>query len=99
MEDLCKSGSESLKIFGGTEFSRESRFMRLYEKHIELKNTSEVEKCKASLRRSAFLKFSIVGQDAMIVKRDIRVSVADLLSGFGKKCKIVLKSFIQLNRF
>ena len=47
------------------------------------RNISDSFKCEQALKRTAFVEFKMVAQDAVKIRRDLRVSLAYLVSGFG----------------
>ena len=84
IQEICEKGSKSSEIYGGLEFSREQRFQRRYQEYVLRQNISDSYKCEMALKRTAFVTFKMVGQDAVKIRRDLRVSLAYLVSGFGK---------------
>ena len=83
IEEMCKKGSESQVIYGGTRFSLPLSFMRFYEQWVEGKGAGETDICKRNLPNVAIVQFQLASQIVTQIKRDMRVTFADTVSNFG----------------
>ena len=84
MAKTCKKFSKTSIIYGGMDYSREQKFQRHFEGIVSGTKIENQTACEQALQRTAFVKFKMSTQDVVKIRRDLRVSLAYLLSGFGK---------------
>ncbi len=83
IDKLC-GDKATLRVFGGTNTSLPNMFIRSFQKYAFGKEVNTVDACKENAKRSAFVTFQLAGQVVTQIKRDIRVTFADVVSNFGK---------------